>query len=257
MAMSRTELLHRWQQEEKMPRSGWTFDHLVGRMHESPTPWDYPLLCREEIAGASRVLDLGTGGGEFLLSFVDILPPDTVATEGWPPNIGVAVAALEPHGIDVVVFDAFDDSEMPFEDGSFDLVINRHEVYIASEVARVLTPGGVYLTKQVGGDDFTEAHQIFGAPVLYPDHLLANKAPELVQAGLVLDVAEEWRGPTTFDDMGAMVQYFMMVPWDVPDDFSLHNYADILIDLYEQGPAQGRPITFTESRFMMRAHKPV
>lgn len=254
--MTPDQLLDRWHEEEVPLRSGWTFDQLGGRVHDSPTPWNYPELCRTEIMAARRLLDLGTGGGEFLLGFLDVLPPDTTATEGWLPNIDVAAQALEPHGIDVVVFDAQHDDELPFPDERFDLVINRHEAYVATEVARVLAPGGVYLTKQVGGDDFAEAHELFGAPVLYPDHQLTACVRELEEAGLVLDMGQEWRGPTTFDDVGALVQYFMMVPWDVPDDFSVSRYADTLMDLHERGPAQGMPIIFTESRFVMRAHKP-
>lgn len=215
-------------------------------MHDSPTPWDYPALCRTEIGAARRVLDLGTGGGEFLLGFLDVLPPDTTATEGWTPNIEVAASAVEPHGIQLVVFDAEHDDEMPFEDDRFDLVINRHGAYLAWEVARVLAPGGIYLTKQVGGDDFAEAHHIFGAPVLYPDHLLAHGVSELESVGLVLDLAQEWRGPTTFDDVGALVQYFRLVPWDVPDDFTVDAYAEVLFELHERGPARGLPITFRE-----------
>ena len=255
--MSREQLLEQWRAQEEIPRSGWSFEHLVDRVHDSPTPWDYPALCRAEITAASRVLDLGTGGGEFLSTFLDVLPRDTTATEGWLPNVPVAAEALEPHGIDVVVYDAEHDDVMPFQDDRFDLVINRHESYRAAEVARILAPGGVFLTKQVGGDDFAEAHQLFGAPVLYPDHLVARRAQELQDVGLVLDVAREWRGPTTFDDVGALVQYFMMVPWDVPDDFGVDAYADALIELHERGPAQGLPITFTESRFVLRAHKPL
>jgi len=51
------------------------------------------------------VLDIGTGGGEALLTFADILPGDTVATEGWAPTVPVARAALESRGIPVVSYD--------------------------------------------------------------------------------------------------------------------------------------------------------
>ena len=36
---------------------------------------------------------------------------------------------------------------MPWGDGEFDLVMNRHESYDLAEVARVLSPGGLFLTQ--------------------------------------------------------------------------------------------------------------
>ena len=38
---------------------------------------------------------------------------------------------------------------LPFRDGAFHLVVNRHEAFVAGEVARVLAPGGIFLTQQV------------------------------------------------------------------------------------------------------------
>lgn len=249
-------LLAAWRRDEEAPREGWNFDHIADRFHESATPWDYEALCREAIASSTRLLDLGTGGGEFLLTFADVLPADTSAAEGWLPNLPVATRALQPHGIDVLFYDPFDVDPMPWDDGRFDLVVNRHGAFVADEVARVLAPGGTFLTKQIGGDDYVEAHEIFGAPVLYPEHRLANKVPELAAAGLRVEVAEEWHGPARFDDIGALVYYFRMQPWDVPDDFSVDTYADTLLELHERGPARGEPVVFTESRFLLRAVKP-
>ena len=37
-----------------------------------------------------------------------------------------------------------------YGDSSFDLVINRHEIFGAKEVFRALKPGGLFLTHQVG-----------------------------------------------------------------------------------------------------------
>ncbi|WP_202872823.1 hypothetical protein [Kribbella capetownensis] len=53
-----------------------------------------------------------------------------------------------------------------------------------------------------------------------------------------------------FHDIGALVYYFTLVPWDVPDDFTVDAYADTLLDLHQHPP------TFTKSRFWLRAVKP-
>ncbi|RCX18074.1 methyltransferase family protein [Fontibacillus phaseoli] len=80
------------------------------------------------------MLDMGTGGGEFLLS----LPPPggrTYATEAYLPNYELCSDKLTLSGIDVKLIE--DDNDLPFESGMFDLVINRHEAFAVEEVCRI------------------------------------------------------------------------------------------------------------------------
>lgn len=121
--------------EEAEPFKGWDFAHLQGRMVEEPLPWDYARIVLEALPAAEALLDMGTGGGEFL-SGLRPLPPDTRATEGYAPNVRVARERLEPLGIEV--YEVEDDARLPFADAEFDLVTNRHESYDPTEVCRVL-----------------------------------------------------------------------------------------------------------------------
>ncbi len=84
------------------PMLGWDFSYLsrTERMTSEPLPWSYGSLVIAAMAEAGSMLDMGTGGGEFL-SALRPLPPDTHATEGWAPNIPVARERLEPLGIAV------------------------------------------------------------------------------------------------------------------------------------------------------------
>ncbi len=45
--------------------------------------------------------------------------------------------------------------------GRFDLILNRHESYHPGEIARVLAPGGTFLTQQVGGDELGELRELW------------------------------------------------------------------------------------------------
>ncbi len=81
--------------------SGWDFAWLDGRMTSSGLPWDYPAIVDEWVSRSSSVLDMGTGGGEFL-SVVRGLPARTVATEGWAPNVQVAAQRLSAIHVPVV-----------------------------------------------------------------------------------------------------------------------------------------------------------
>ena len=250
------ELVRGWRVEETGPAEGWDFSALEGRVEEPGLPWDFDAVTREELGKAQAVLDMGTGGGERLLEFKDLLPPDTTATEGWEPNIPVARKALTPYGIEVVAFDQPDDDSrpapMPFPDGRFDLVLNRHESYHPEEIARVLTPGGVFLTQQVSGDEFVEVREAFGVPAPAAHVQYAPFREALIGAGLeVLDGAESI-DHYAFKDIGALVAYLQLVPWDAPEDFTVDGYTEALLALH----AQGTPLLVTRKRFWLKAQKP-
>lgn len=250
--MTDTDLIDAWRAAFEAPVTGWDFSELGDRYVDQQPPWSYHALAREVLDGATSALDMGTGGGEVLLELGDALPRDTIATEGWPPNIPVATRNLEGHGIGVAAYDAESDAGMPFPDGRFDVVLNRHEAYVASEVFRVLTPGGAFLTQQVDGRDFEETQAIFGSTSEYAHVTLANLRKEAVDAGFEVTRAEEWQGQTRFADVATLVRYFAFVPWEVPEDFSVDRYADQLLDLHRSG----RELVFTTRRFHLLARRP-
>lgn len=254
--MSR-ELIETWQAEERAQPEGWDFSDLADRMTESSEPWDLASEYRAALRQASHVLDMGTGGGEYLLSFVDLLPEDTVATEGWPPNVGAARQALRPRGIEVVEYGAPDEDvdavPMPFRDGRFDLVLNRHESYSPRELARVIRPGGVFLTQQVGGDECGELADWLGSYDESPEVNLGTFRERLVERGFRIMAEGEHVGAYTFRNVAALLAYLQLVPWETPDDFSVSRYADRLLTLHEA--TGGGPLTLTRKRFWIKAER--
>ncbi len=241
-----------WKGEEQQPFQGWDFSHLNGRWHEDQPSWSYEALVRQLLPQADSLLDMGTGGGEVLLSFKDTLPARTVATEGYPPNFSIAQSNLKPHGIQVVFYDCGLDARLPFPDNDFAAIINRHEAYDGLEIARVLRPGGVFLTQQVDGRDLDDMLAIFGVQPAYTHVNLTNCRHELEDAGLIIERADEWAGYSTFDDVGALVYFLHNAPWDAPEDFSVERYADQLLELYRNR----QPLRFTSRRFVLKARKP-
>lgn len=137
--------------------SGWDFSILANRWQEAPTSWDYPEIVRSHIKPEYAMLDMDTGGGEVLSSFMP-LPQNTYATEGYVPNVPVAKNRLEPLGVKIV--QVWGNDIPPFADGSFDLVINRHGSFLAHELQRILKPGGLFITQQVGGENNFKLNQL-------------------------------------------------------------------------------------------------
>jgi hypothetical protein len=63
----------------------------------------------------------------------------------------------------------------PLPDGSVDLILNRHGRLIAPEVRRVLCPGGVLLTQQLGSEDCADLNEMLTAP-RQVDHMAGQRS---------------------------------------------------------------------------------
>ncbi|WP_051765373.1 class I SAM-dependent methyltransferase [Streptomyces sp. NRRL F-5135] len=234
---------------------GWDFSWLDGRATEERPPWGYARSMAARMARATAALDLQTGGGEVLAS-VPKLPPLTVATEGWPPNIDRAAARLRPRGVRLVA--CSDDSPLPFADGAFDLVVSRHPVRVRwDEAARVLRPGGTYFSQEVGPASVFELVEYFRGP--QPPEVRDHRDPRHAvrgaeAAGLEVVDLRTARLRTEFFDVGAVVHYLRKVIWMVPD-FTVERYRDLLAGLHRRIEAEG-PFVATTTRFLIEAAKP-
>ena len=116
--MERDQLIQTWKNEEAQARIvGWDFSHLAGRYsEESDLPWDYQSVICRYLTPQMKLLDIDTGGGEFLLA-LDHPPALTAATEGYAPNIRLCAERLTPLSIDFRPTDG--STALPFADASF------------------------------------------------------------------------------------------------------------------------------------------
>jgi SAM-dependent methyltransferase len=238
---------------ESVPVEGWDFSWLNGRATEERPSWRYSRLIAERMPHASAALDIQTGGGE-VLAGVPWLPALTVATESWPPNIVRASQRLRPRGVAVIADD--DEPRLPFGDGVFDLVISRHPVVTWwNEIARVLRPGGTYLSQQVGPRSVVELTEVFLGPQPPNSHRDPESArQEAEAAGLeVVDLRME-RLPTVFHDIGAVIYFLRKVIWIVPG-FTVDRYRAELKALHDRIQAEG-PFVAHATRFLIEARKP-
>lgn len=237
------------------PLTGWDFGIFGGRLTEETTSWDYEELAADLLADAGSAVDLGTGGGELLSGFAT-LPARTVATECHPPNVPVAHRRLAPLGVPVVQAAEEPDVPLPFRTGAFDLVLNRHESYTAGEIRRVLAPGGLFLTQQVGGRDLAELNDALAAPA--HDYLgwdLASAVAQLAHAGLaIVDQREEFAAGE-LRDIGAVALFLRIAPWQIPD-YTVDAYRDRLRELHERMLVDG-PLRVRHHRFVVSARTPL
>ena len=251
--MNRDELIAQWKKEEQERFSGWDFSYLKGRLLEHDPPWSYLRRAAELMKKAYSMADLGTGGGERLLETREHWPAKVVVTEGYPPNLKLATERLGPLGVRVVSQDESETVQMPFTNGEFDLVLNRHSAINATETARILAPGGTLLTQQVHGMSGHDLMAVFGSKPQWPWATPARYCPALEAAGFSVVDLQEWNGNLTFTDVGALVYYLKAVPWTVPD-FSVERHLPQLLGLQERLDS-GKALSFFFGLYLIEARK--
>jgi SAM-dependent methyltransferase len=243
---------------ESEPVAGWDFSWFAGRATEERPAWGYSGLLAEAIAGAGAVLDIQTGGAEVLAGAISRLPAGPparlAATESWPPNVALARQRLAPLG--GTVTQVADPDPLPFGDASFDLVVSRHPtVVVWPEIARVLRPGGRYLSQQIGAGSNRELYEyLMGPQPAKPARSAERAAAAARAAGLVVYRLEEQALRVEFGDIGAVVYFLRKVLWTVPD-FTVERYRGKLAALHAEIEAGGG-FTSHAQRVLVGARRP-
>lgn len=242
--MEEHDLISIWKQEEDVAHiHGWDFSHLDGRYtEETDLPWDYRRIILNHLKPEMKLLDVDTGGGEFLLSLHHPCE-NTSAAEAYPPNAELCKETLLPLGIDFRTGDGKD--ALPFEDASFDMVINRHGDFNVTDIHRILKDGGIFITEQVGAENDRELVELLlGKTALpFPEQYLEIARKKFCDAGFdILDAQESFR-PIKFYDVGALVWFAHIIAWEFPD-FSVERCKKRLLDAQQQleqhGSIEGR-----------------
>ena len=237
------------------PVSGWDFSFLQGRTEGHVLPWDYPHMAAPLVAGARRVLDVDTGGGEI---FSALHPPrGSVAVEPHHPNVAVAVRRLKPLGVQVVERPT---ETLPVDDSTFDLVLNRHGCLNAAETYRVLVRGGRLLAQQVGSRNDVEFNQALGLGTQVIAGSTVPSSVESLRNGLMRAgfASCDVRGAnvvTRFLDIGAAIFQLRAVPWQAPG-FDVARHREQLRRIHDQIVRTGG-FEVQSQRFLIQAEKPM
>lgn len=243
-----------WKAEERIAHiHGWDFSHIDGRYtEEGDLPWDYRQIVVKYLKSDMKLLDIDTGGGEFLLS-LNHPCENTAATENYPPNVELCRQVLLPLGIDFRPADG--NTRLPFPDESFDMVINRHGDFNAEDVYRILKPDGLFITQQVGAENDRELVELLcGKTELpFPEQYLNIASRKFRNAGFEILDAQECFRPIQFFDVGALVWFARIITWEFLD-FCVDTCIDRLMNaqqiLEQNGCIEGKI-----HRFLLVAQK--
>lgn len=226
--MNKERLKRIWLAEEKQAHiHGWDFSHIDGRFEEeNDLPWDYRRIVEKYLNPESRLLDMDTGGGEFLLSLQHSNHLIS-ATEAYLPNVLLCSQKLIPLGINFKQADG--NGILPFANDTFDLVINRHGAFHENEIFRVLRQGGIFVTQQVGSENDRALIDLLVPNVQrkFKSNNLENVTARFMKAGFTVLESNEFFGNIQFYDVAALVWFAKIIEWEF-GGFSVNSCLDNL-----------------------------
>ena len=251
--MNKNELLKFLQAEESKSFTGWDFSYLDGRWDEESLPWDYKKIILEYLKPDHQLLDIGTGGGEFLLS-LNHPYCNTTITEGYLPNYQLCVNKLRPLGIRILNY-VGDEKLNDINDNQFDIVINRHESYNEEDLYRILKPNGIFITQQVGAYNNRDLATFFDENHIdsFPELTLDKALNRLKSNNFNIIYKDEYFPILKFYDLGAIAYFAKIIQWEFIN-FNVKDNIDKFLILQEQ-LKQKDFISSKEHRFIIVAKK--
>jgi SAM-dependent methyltransferase len=169
--------------------------YAASAVHRSGADLD-GMLAAAALRGRERVLDLGCGAGHSAFAFA-AHSAEVVAYDLTPAMLAQARSGAADRGLSNLRFQQGDAAQLPFEDGTFDVVTSRLSAHHYSrprdalrEVARVLAPGGLFLLSDTvapedpARDSFLNCFELLRDPSHVRDHRISEWHAMFREAGL-------------------------------------------------------------------------
>lgn len=146
----------------------WDFS-MIHYTKECLTNWDLYELLELNTNSESKILDLGTGGGEKVLKYFPECK-EILATDFSSEMISTAQANLEKSRRTNITFRQMDNLNMDTPDNYFDVVVARHTCIDAEQIYHTLKPGGKLLVRGVDKLDCWKLKLLFGKGQAFTDN---------------------------------------------------------------------------------------
>ncbi|WP_442603150.1 class I SAM-dependent methyltransferase [Paenibacillus sp. KN14-4R] len=233
--------------------NGWDFSKV--KCTTTGVKWDFYKEIIQLCKHTDLLLDIGTGGGESLLSIAD----EALLLVGIDLSAGMIETAnrnLTRANNRNVRFLQMDANKLEFPDQFFQIVSCRQSVFHAQETARVLVSDGVFFTQQVSENDKLNLKIAFGrgqALGTTAGTLQQQYMNELQDAGFTdvqsfeYDAAEYYETP---EDLIFLLKHTPIIPNFGQQEHDFQTLERFIADnMTEQG------IRTNSARFMIVARK--
>lgn len=231
---------------------GWNFSSLKCTVEGKA--WDFYEEAVKLIKKSDVLLDIGTGGGEKLLTIAEtalLLIGIDISTK----RIGDARYNLHASGTSNVRFFEMDSEELQFPNEFFNVITCRQSPFSAQEVARVLAHDGVFLTQQVSEHDKLNMADVFGrGNAACEDGTLKNKyMNELRDAGFQDIQAFDYDATEYYESHEDLI--FLLKHTPIVPNFGQNNHDFALLDQFIEQYQTSKGIKTNSKRFMIIARK--
>lgn len=223
------------------------------------------LVALAELRPETVALDVATGGGHTGLALAPHVRQVTFS-DLTPAMLGRARAFVTEQGVTNAAFQIADAEDLPFADGSFDLVTCRIAPHhfadvprFVHEVARVLRPGGLFLMidniapEEPELDAFINTLEQRRDPSHIRCYTVAEWTAYLADAGLAVEVSEIFARRHTYQEWTARSR---MSP---ADRESLESWvraaSPACYERFKLEVADGRLVAFSGERVLLKARK--
>ena len=145
----------------------WDFSY-INYIKENFTRWDMYEILKDNSNSESRVLDLGTGGGEKVLKYFPEVK-EIIATDFSKEMIKTANENLKNSDKKNITFRQMDNLNMTTPDNYFDIVVARHTCTDAKQIYKTLKTNGLLIIRGVDKLDCWELKRLLGKGQAYKD----------------------------------------------------------------------------------------
>ncbi len=235
-------------------REGWDFRRV--RDDRDPVPWDYVGIVRRYVKPSDRVLDCGTGGGE---RFLELCGRSAfgIGLDHASEMLRVAKENQVRLGVTHIAWIQGRVEALPCRAASIDLVLNRHANIDTGEILRVLRPGGLFVTQQVGADNLRVICQAFGCgpggEYDYDDKAsVARLARSLTSQGAEVLTMAEYNVPYYLLDVASLL--FLLAGVGIPEDYCLARHWQQVAQIVQENMTP-RGIRTNEHRELLVVRK--
>ena len=234
-------------------RSGWDFSRMA--TEREPVPWEYLEVVSRFLRPTDTVLDIGTGGGERLLSRSDRFG-SAIGVDPDPEMIAVARTNGSSNRR-VQFLQASAERLDPLEDGAFDVVLTRHAPVYLPELDRVTRADGLFICQGVGSRNMANIRHAFttGSEIPYEAahrSLLAG----LASRGWTIIANGEYDVGYRVLDVPSLIFWFRAIAGanEVPAGFGVETHHGVITTLIRQFGSE-RGLETNEHRMLVIARK--
>lgn len=234
---------------------GW--DLLQYRVRRAETPWQYVSVVEDFLSGKESVLDMGCGDGR-ALAYLSKKLRRGIGVDVSKDAVDRARLSLPIKVRNRVHFTRASSHAVPAPNGAFHVVLNRHSPLFPEEVDRVLSPGGIFITQQIGNQHFRAIMDAFdearGPLPRMPEEVgLTGTVAAFASADYEILRQDEYDVPFVFQDTASLVYRLQKDP--IPQDFDIEKDADTVLNILDRlGTPNG--ILTNEHRELLIVRKP-